>query len=106
MGAGRLKTLGQISHCYEVVESDSGPHLRVGFAIGGVADPKNKSFVFFSLEETATVDAEYYRLSRTEITKLVYPGWCLPPFRGYSPCGPTPLFLEKEESCMNLSRYC
>ena len=30
MGTGRLKkALGQISHCYEAVESDSGPHLRV-----------------------------------------------------------------------------
>ena len=53
MGTGRLKALGQISHCYEVVESDSGPHLRVGFAIGGVADPGNKSFVSFSLEESS-----------------------------------------------------
>ena len=29
MGTGRLKKpLGQISNCYEVVEFDSGPHLR------------------------------------------------------------------------------
>ena len=28
MGTGRLKALGQISHCYEAVESDSGPYLR------------------------------------------------------------------------------
>jgi len=43
MGTGRLKTLGHISNCYEAGESDSGPHLRVGFAIGGVAEKKRKN---------------------------------------------------------------
>ena len=45
MGTGRLKALGQIRNCYEVVESDSGPHLRVGFAIGGVAEKERITFL-------------------------------------------------------------